>query len=76
MAKQSCSDCGSTMEEGFIPDRTYGSIMQLNWHRGRAEELSVLGLKLGVNFDLKQMISVTAMRCTNCGLLKLYAPEA
>ena len=67
------------MEQGFIPDATYGAVVQTCWHRGSAESKSFLGIKagLGIKYDPTNMMPVTACRCTSCGLLKFYAtPKA
>lgn len=68
-----CSDCGSSMSEGFIPDATYGAIKQSGWHKGAAEESTFLGLSNGIKCDSKAVLPITTYRCDSCGLLKLYA---
>ena len=73
--KLQCPDCGTEMEEGFIPDATHGPVWQTCWHRGTAESKTLLGMQTGtgINYDLTNMMPVTACRCTSCGLLKFYA---
>lgn len=73
----SCSECGQPMEFGFVPDVTYGSILQSRWHAGVAKHQTFFGMsvgdKLGVNWDKTETLPITALRCTACGLLKFYA---
>jgi hypothetical protein len=57
------------MEEGFIPDMTYGGVRQLGWHAGSPARNWLTGVK--VHNEL--MTVITAHRCTQCGFLKLYA---
>jgi hypothetical protein len=61
------------MEEGFIPDLTYGAVMQLTWQPGEPEPAKFLGLKNGVKVNVNETVKITAHRCSGCGLLKLYA---
>ena len=68
-----CSDCGSTMIAGFIPDATYGQVLQTHWYEGDPENSSFLGLATGVKVDRNRMIPVWTWRCGSCGLLKSYA---
>ena len=70
----SCSECGSAMEDGFIPDLAHTQIAQLAWYSGIPEQARFLGMKgYGVKIDMKEMVKITARRCTKCGFLKLYA---
>jgi Domain of unknown function (DUF6487) len=74
MTQNACPDCGSAMEEGFIPDVSYGAVLQLAWHPGTPEDKKILGLKSGgVKLNMKESVKITARRCTKCGFLKLYA---
>ena len=68
-----CSDCGRDMVLGFIPDRTYGAVMESTWQEGPSETRKFLGMYAGVQFDPKRAKTLTAWRCPGCGLLKLYA---
>ena len=70
-----CPDCGTEMEQGFIPDATQGAVVQTCWHRGTAESKTFLGIETGtgIKYDRTNMVPVTACRCTRCGLLKFYA---
>ena len=33
MTQDTCPECGSAMEEGFVPDMSYAQILQLAWQR-------------------------------------------
>jgi len=68
-----CPDCGSNMVEGFIPDATYGAVLQAGWHAGKPEESSFFGLKTGIRYDKEVVMPITTYRCTHCGLLRSYA---
>lgn len=72
-----CSDCGGDMEAGFIPDVTYGGVAQSCWHKGDAKAKKTFRERLrsgsGVKYDPKLMVALTAFRCSQCGLVKLYA---
>ena len=74
MSYQVCPDCGTAMEEGFVPDFTYGGIAQMVWHRGEPESARILGMKTGsVKVDRNEFVPITAYRCTGCGLLRFHA---
>jgi len=73
MTQNGCPECGSLMEEGFIPDLAFGAVMQLRWQRGLPKDVKFLGLKNGVTLKSYECEKITARRCTNCGFLKLYA---
>ncbi len=73
---QECADCGAEMEIGFIPDLSMATAFRSSWHRGEPDDKTILDfLKYGpgVKYDRSQLIPVRALRCTKCGLLKLYA---
>ena len=68
-----CPDCGGRMEEGFIPDATYGGILQTHWYPGEPEETSFLGIATGMKVEKTGMLPIEAHRCSRCGVLRLYA---
>ena len=70
-----CTDCGLEMEAGFFPELGHGSVAAaLNWQPGGPDRKYLLGfIPPGIKVDPKAGIRVTALRCVNCGLLKLYA---
>ena len=68
-----CPDCETAMEAGFIPDMASGaSALQMGWHPGEAEGKRFIGMKAGVKFDKNAMVPITAFRCPQCGLVRLY----
>ena len=75
----SCPDCNAEMEVGFIPDASFMGAWQTCWHRGPAEKASSVLDQLksgaGIKYDRKEMVAITAHRCTECGFLKFYAVE-
>jgi len=57
------------METGFVPDHNE-QIIHSHWHPGDPSDSTFFGkLKL----DLEAVMSVTAFRCPQCGLLKQFA---
>ena len=57
------------MEEGFIPDLTYGASKSRWWHPGRP-----ITILLGVlQLENEKKLSVETFRCTGCGFLESYA---
>jgi DNA-directed RNA polymerase subunit RPC12/RpoP len=71
---QTCPDCKSKMEEGFIPD--FGNpIVQMMWQSGTAERRTVLGMEHGIKFDRSEVLKISVYRCVECGLLRSYAEE-
>ena len=73
MSDQTCQDCGTVMEVGFVPDFAYAAIEQMVWHSGNPEPAHVFGIKAGVKVDKKEFVPITAYRCTGCGVLRFYA---
>jgi hypothetical protein len=69
MKKNACAECGSAMEIGFIPDRTYGGFMQSGWYPGEPK-ISWLTEEVKCRED---PVPLTAYRCTKCGFVKFYA---
>jgi hypothetical protein len=63
-----CVKCAGAMQEGFIPDNTYGEVMQSAWVAGRAET-GWFGKKV----DGKETYPIRTFRCTQCGYLESYA---
>ena len=69
MKKNACPECGSAVEIGFIPDRTFGGMMQSGWYPGEPQ-ISWLTEEVKCKDDPVPLI---AYRCTKCGRVKLYA---
>ena len=69
------------MEIGFIPDALSGAIWQSRWHPGPANphHATFLGMNVGgkQNVDATFVMAkpITAFRCANCGILRLYAMD-
>lgn len=65
-----CPDCGIDMTPGFMPDDL--NMLESNqsvWVGGQPEE----SLARGVKLRGKLSFPITAFRCGQCGLLRLYA---
>ncbi len=60
-----CSECGGLLEQGFVPDSTYGGALNPKW------VTKVKGWGVFTKFENYKY--VTTYRCTSCGLLKSYA---
>jgi hypothetical protein len=69
----SCAKCGSTMEEGYLPDRghraSYAHPSQ--WVAGAPERSIWFGVKRGG----RRNRPVATFRCTRCGYLESYARD-
>jgi len=73
MKEQTCSDCGSAMEEG-VPFHWQSSIwnlfaMPLMWSRGTFESVAFRPIKKNAG----NLLMIKSLRCTECGLVKTYA---
>jgi hypothetical protein len=72
-----CTDCRGELELGYIPDVTYGFVHQAAWHEGDPKAKKGIFERLtsgaGAKFDRNYMTPITAYRCAQCGLIKLYA---
>jgi hypothetical protein len=77
MTNPTCPDCGSAMEEGFIPDCSPGGAIEALWHRGRPAHVLFFGFQTSqAKIDMTKVLTITSFRCMKCGLLKSYAREA
>ena len=63
-----CSECGGTMQIGYIPDASYGAIFISSWIEGKVERNLFGWPKIK---GIKQFY-ILAYRCDHCGLLKFY----
>jgi hypothetical protein len=64
------------MEVGFLPDSTYGGVVELMWLRGAPQHDKVFGIKTStLKYDGHEAGAVTAYRCLDCGFLKLCVPR-
>ncbi len=64
-----CSDCGASMEAGFLADHAQSGFQQSRWVKGGPEKNWLAGVKV----KGKAQYAVEACRCQRCGLVKLYA---
>ena len=67
-----CPDCGSPMEEGYMPDRWDTLAVLPCWHPGKAA-IGVFGGIKGFFWKSPKGKPVTAYRCPTCSYVKLYA---
>jgi Domain of unknown function (DUF6487) len=63
-----CPKCKKQMEEGFVPDYTYGGVLATKWVEGPLER----GW-LGVKLRGKKAMAITTYRCVACGYVESYA---
>jgi hypothetical protein len=57
------------MEEGFIPDFSYGATLLGSWAEGEPEK----GWTGSVKMKGRRKLDITTYRCTSCGYLESYA---
>lgn len=77
MCEPKCPDCQVEMEVGFLPEINRMRSHQTSWHRGEPEPETAFGfMKFGLKLDFKKCLPISAYRCPECGLLRLYANEA
>jgi len=67
-----CPDCEVDMVEGFLPDNAHLANLQIYWHPGPAKQTKFLGMDNGVKVQGRRTIPVSAFRCAQCGLIRLY----
>jgi len=68
-----CPDCKVAMKEGWIPDATYGAVIQCHWHEGPPEKAKFFGMDAGMKATGVRMMPLQAWRCPDCGLVRSYA---
>ncbi len=76
MDEVQCPDCHLTMEVGFVPERgDMHSVVQMLWHAGGPEPITFLGFDSGSVQPATDApgLPIWALRCPNCGLLRLHA---
>ncbi len=64
-----CSECGGSMQEGYVLDVTKMDRLQSSWIEGKPEKEFWLGL----NLEDRLVLPISAFRCKSCGFLKFYA---
>ena len=70
-SNSSCPKCSKPMEQGFVPDFSYGSILVGSWHAGLPKK----SFFRRTNVSFKDGIPIGAFRCSNCGFVELYADQ-
>src|SRR5262245_23257891 len=66
----SCAECAAPMEEGYLPDFAYASVVLTRWVPGKPVQ-GMCGLR-GF-FWRSRGVPVRTYRCPKCGQLKSYA---
>jgi Domain of unknown function (DUF6487) len=64
-----CPKCQSKMEEGFIADKTHGSVLVSKWVEGEPESSFWTVTKT----HGKEQLEIRTYRCVGCGYLESYA---
>lgn len=64
-----CTKCNGDTVEGFIPDQAYGAVARASFVDGDPEKSFWRGIKL----EPGKMMPLSAVRCTRCGYVELYA---
>lgn len=67
-----CPKCDTTMEQGFILDRTHGSILSAEWVSGLPDKSVFTGIK---NLKKRLRFQVMTYRCAKCGFLESYTTQ-
>lgn len=69
-AAATCPKCAEAMEEGVLLDRGHANtVLRQQWFRGEPAK-NWLG---GLTTKGMQALDVSALRCTGCGYLELFA---
>lgn len=76
---RTCLACSGPMEPGFVPTSKGGaSMFPAAWHPGAPDADKSFWEKVttgaeGAKIDPDQLVPILAHRCSECGLLQLYA---
>lgn len=77
MSQLNCSKCHSSLEDGFLLEYAYPTLLATRWYPGAPEEAEIrlLGMKVGEWLKVREqnMRIVSTFRCTSCGFLESYA---
>ena len=71
-----CPKCGAEMVEGFLLDHSHGAHVVAQWIEGKPEASVWQRFWHRLNLRGRERRTLSAHRCTQCGLLELYASEA
>lgn len=69
---QNCPKCQAAMTEGVVLDHTYGKRVVSSWLEGIPKR----NIWVGVQLQGKAPIEIVTWRCSKCGFLESYAPQA
>jgi hypothetical protein len=64
-----CPKCDGPMEQGFLPDSSYGDWLVSCWYKGPPKKSFWTRTK----GHISEGIPIGAFRCSICGFLELYA---
>lgn len=64
-----CPKCAGSMTEGFVLDKTHGSVGVSRWVEGTAE----MSVWTGVKLAGRPQAPISTWRCGRCGFLESYA---
>ena len=67
-----CPKCDTTMEQGFILDRTHGAVLSAEWVGGTPEKSAFAGIR---KLRKRPRFLVMSYRCPKCGYLESYTTE-
>lgn len=68
---KTCPKCSGAMERGFLLDRSYSTMIPLEWFEGAPRK----SFWLGTTTKGLRHSTVETWRCKTCGFLESYAPE-
>jgi hypothetical protein len=68
-----CPKCQRPMEKGYVPELTYGAVLQSAWTPGEPIPRRFMG---GIKWSRSNNVAIITYRCTSCGYLESYAPRA
>lgn len=66
---ETCPKCSGHMEQGFVPDNTYGARLVSHWAPGAPRKSFWQGTKL----PAAKLVPIGTFRCESCGYLEEYA---
>ena len=69
MPSPKCGKCGADMQDGFVPDTTYGGLCVPFWMAGKPER----GFFGNIKTEAKERRPIRSFRCVKCGYLESYA---
>jgi predicted nucleic-acid-binding Zn-ribbon protein len=67
-----CPKCSTTMEQGFILDRTHGAVLAAEWVAGVPDRSIWTGIR---NLRKRPLYQVMTHRCPKCGFVESYAND-